>query len=90
MTGPDDILIDDWEAKSKHAKVGDTFRLLDHDFHIAGIVEHGKGARLFVPLQTLQDLSGSREKASIFFIKCTRSDHTQAVMDLMHPLFSWI
>ena len=87
MEGPDDILMDDWEAKAKHAVVGGTFRLLDHDFHIAGIVDHGKGARIFVPIQTLQDLSGSRDKASIFFIKCTRSDHTQAVMDLMRPLF---
>ena len=87
MAGPDDILMDDWEAKSKHAAVGGAFRLLDHDFHIAGIVDHGKGARLFVPIQTLQDLSGSRDKASIFFIKCTRADHTQAVMDLMRPVF---
>ena len=87
MQGPDDILLDDWAAKAKGAKVDGTFRLLDHDFHVAGIVEHGKGARLFVPLSTLQDLSGSRDKASIFFIKCTRSDHTQAVMDEMHPVF---
>src|SRR3984957_5238029 len=45
ITGPDDILMDDWEAKAKHAKAGDTIRLLDHDFHVAGVVEHGKGAR---------------------------------------------
>jgi putative ABC transport system permease protein len=77
MQGPDDILLDDWAAKAKHAAVDSTFRLLDHDFHVAGIVEHGKGARLFVPLSTLQDLSG----------KCTRSDHTQAVMDEMRPVF---
>jgi len=87
IQGPDEILIDDFEAKAKHVSVGSTFRLLDHDFHIAGIVEHGKGARIFVPLLTLQDLSGSRDKASIFFIKGTRSDHTQAVMDLMRPIF---
>ena len=87
MQGPDDILVDDWAAKAKHVTVGSTFRLLDHDFHVAGIVEHGKGARLFVPLATLQDLSGSRDKASVFFIKCTRADHTQAVMDEMRPLF---
>ena len=54
--------LDDWEARSKNMKVGDTFRLLDHDFHVAGIVEHGKGARIFVPLATLQDLSGSGTK----------------------------
>jgi putative ABC transport system permease protein len=87
MQGPDDILLDDWAAKGKNVKVGDTFPLLEHDFHVAGIVEHGKGARLFVPLTTLQDLSGSRDKASVFFIKCTRQDHTTAVMDLMKPIF---
>ena len=88
MQGPDDILLDDWAAKAKHVTVDSTFRLLDHDFHVAGIVEHGKGARLFVPLATLQDLSGSRDKASIFFIKCTRTDHTQAVMDEMRSIFT--
>ncbi len=87
MMGPGDILVDDWAAKAKHVKVDGTFRLLDHDFHVAGIVEHGKGARLFVPIQTLQELSGARDKASIFFIKCTRPEHTQNVMDQMRQIF---
>ncbi|HEV2522805.1 MAG TPA: ABC transporter permease [Candidatus Acidoferrales bacterium] len=87
MQGPDDILMDDWVAKSRNVKAGETYRLLDHEFHVAGIVEHGKGARLFVPLSTLQDLTESRDKASLFFVKCTRQDHTQAVMDEMRPVF---
>jgi len=86
LSGPDDVLVDDWEARSKNIKVGETFRLLDHDFQVAGIVEHGKGARMFVPISTLQDLSGSRDRASIFFLKCTRSEHTPAVMDQMRSL----
>ena len=86
IKGPDDVLVDDWAARSKNLKVGDTFRLLDHDFNVAGIVEHGKGARIFVPLSTLQDLSGSRDKASIFFLKCTRPDHTPNVMAQMKAL----
>ena len=86
MMGPDDVLMDDWAAKSRHMNVGDTFKLLDHDFHVAGIVEHGKGARIFLPLATLQELSGSRDKASIFFLKCTRADHISAVMDEMHAI----
>src|SRR5580693_3384421 len=86
MTGPDDLLVDDFAARSKNITVDSTYRLLDHDFHVAGIVEHGKGARLFVPMQTLQDLSGSRDKASIFFMKCTRADHTAAVMDEMRAI----
>src|SRR5579864_9707272 len=86
MEGPDDLLVDDWAAKAKNIEAGQTYRLLEHDFHVAGIVEHGKGARLFIPLQTLQDLSGARDKASIFFIKCTRPEHTKAVMDDIHAL----
>lgn len=87
MEGPDDILVDDWAARAKKIRVGGTFRLLDHDFHVAGIVEHGKGARLFVPIQTLQEMSGAREKASVFFIKCTRPEHTPDVIDQMRQIF---
>jgi putative ABC transport system permease protein len=81
ISGPDDMLVDDWAARSKGLKPGDTYTLLDHDFRVAGIVEHGKGSRIFVPLATLQDLSGARDKASLFFLKCTRPEHTAAVME---------
>lgn len=86
MEGPDDLLVDDWAAKAKNLKVGDGYNVLNHDWHIAGIVEHGKGARLFVPLTTLQELSAARDKASIFLIKCTRPEHTDAVMEEMRGL----
>ena len=84
---PDDILVDDWYARAKKVKPGDTLRLLDHDFHVAGIVEHGKGARLFVAIQTLQEMSGSRERASVFFVKCEKPADTPMVMDEMRKLF---
>jgi putative ABC transport system permease protein len=87
MEGPDDLLVDDWAAKAKHIKVGDTYKLLNHDWHVAAIIEHGKGARLFVPLDTLQDLVGAHDKASIFLIKCTRPEHTEDVMEeIRHTL----
>jgi putative ABC transport system permease protein len=81
MQGPDDLLVDDWAAKAKNLKVGDTYNLLNHDWHVAAIIEHGKGARLFVPITTLQELVGARDKASIFLLKCTRPEHTEDVMD---------
>jgi putative ABC transport system permease protein len=80
MEGPDDLLIDDWAAKAKKLKVGDTYNLLNHDWQVVGIIEHGKGGRLFVPIQTLQDLVGAREKATIFLVKCTRPEHTADVI----------
>jgi putative ABC transport system permease protein len=87
MEGPDDLLVDDWAVKAKHIKLGDTYNLLNHDWHVAGIIEHGKGARLFVPLATLQDLVGAHDKASIFLLLCTRPEHTEDVMEeLRHVL----
>jgi putative ABC transport system permease protein len=80
MEGPDDLLVDDWEARAKHIRVGDTYTLLNHDWHVVGIIEHGKGARLFVPITTLQELVGARDKASIFLLKCTRPEHTDDVI----------
>jgi putative ABC transport system permease protein len=87
MEGPDDLLVDDWAAKAKHIKVGDTYNLLNHDWHVAAIIEHGKGARLFVPIATLQDLVGAHDKASIFLLKCTRPEHTEDVMAQMRQMF---
>jgi putative ABC transport system permease protein len=81
-----DILVDDIYVASKKIKVGQTLHILEHDFHVAGIVEHGKGARLFVLMPTLQEMAGARDKASVFFVKCDRTDHTLAVMDEIRQL----
>jgi len=67
--GPDDILVDDIYTNGKHVKIGDSVELFNHSFRVAGIVAHGKGARLFVPLATLQELNGTQGKASAFYVK---------------------
>ena len=82
----DDILVDDVYARGRRIQVGQTLHILEHDFHVAGIVEHGKGARLFVMMPTLQEMAGAHDKASVFFIKCDRTDHTPAVMDQIRQL----
>jgi putative ABC transport system permease protein len=79
LQAPYDILVDDIYAKGKKIKVGETLHILAHDFQVAGIVEHGKSARLFVLISTLQEMMGAHDKASVFFIKCDRSDHATAV-----------
>lgn len=86
LTAPNDILVDDVYARAKDVHVGQKLYLLGHDFHVSGIVEHGKGARLFVLMSTLQDMSGARDKASVFFVKCDRSDHIPAVMNEISEL----
>src|SRR5215469_13497760 len=67
--GPDDVIIDDYISRQRHFKVGDKMELLNHDFRVCGIVEAGRGARKFVPIATLQELIGAKDKASIFYVK---------------------
>ena len=79
--GPDDVLVDDYIARQKHVKVGDTMEILNHQFHICGIVENGRGARKFVPMATMQDVIGAKDKASVFYLKLDDPANTDAVVD---------
>ena len=81
--GPYDMIIDDLKAASKHLKVGDTIETLHHPFRICGIVEHGKGAREFIPIATLQDLNGAIGKASIFYVKLDDANNADAVVAMI-------
>lgn len=83
---PYDILVDDWYAKANHVKVGQTLVFLNHDFRVSGIVEHGKGSRLFIPLKTAQDLANAQDRASIFFVKCSDPAYTDQVVEGIHKL----
>jgi putative ABC transport system permease protein len=65
--GPYDVIVDDYTAAGK--KVGDSINILDHPFRICGIVEHGKGGRKFIPLDTMGVLTGTPNKASMFYLR---------------------
>ncbi len=80
FTAPYDIIVDDLYAAANHVKVGQTINLLNHNFRVCGIVEHGKGSRLFIPLQTAQDLAQQQDRASAFFVKCTNPGYTEDVI----------
>lgn len=76
---PYDIIIDDLEAASgKGTHVGDTIKLLNHQFRVCGIVEHGKGSRKFIPLETLDEMDGNPGKASVFYLKTENSPAFQS------------
>ena len=79
--GPDDALVDDLYARSHHAEMGQTLHVLNHDFRVCGIVEHGKGSHIFVPIQTLGILNGTPGNASIFYIRSDNPKNQQAVID---------
>jgi putative ABC transport system permease protein len=78
--GPYDMIVDDLFASQHKAKIGDKFEMLNQSFRICGIVEHGKGARRFIPLATLQDLTGSIGKASMFYVKTDAPENADSVV----------
>jgi putative ABC transport system permease protein len=64
---PFDIILDDYAAAGK--KVGDTVTVLNHPFRICGIVEHGKGGRRFLPIETMGQITGTEGKATMFYLR---------------------
>lgn len=69
FTGPNDVLIDDIKARASHLRVGDTLSLLNREFRICGVVEHGKGARYFIPIETAREMTGAEGRVSVFFLR---------------------
>lgn len=76
---PFDVIVDDIEAKTGNKKVGDEMPIMNHPFRICGIVKHGKGGRLFIPLSTLDQLAGTPGNASIFYLKLDSPDNETLV-----------
>jgi putative ABC transport system permease protein len=75
-----DVVVDEVYAKHKKVTVGESLRLLNRDFNVVGIVETGKLSRIFVPLKTMQELTGDLGQLSQIYVKLTDSDQTQAMI----------
>ena len=84
---PGEIVIDDLYSAAKELEVGDEFDLLNQTFKVSGVVDHGKGARLFLSLSQAQYMTGSQDKASLFYIKCTDPDQTYVVKEQLEAMF---
>ena len=87
FSGPDDVVVDDVYALAKKVDVGDQVELLNHKFKIAGIVEHGKGARLFISQKTAQEMTGMANRVSVFFVKISDPEQVSTVIGRMEKVF---
>ena len=80
MQGPYDAIVDEVYAKYKKVKTGDELHLLNHKFHITGIVETGKMSRIFIPIETMQELMGWQGKLSQVYLKLHDPANTEQVI----------
>ncbi len=84
---PDDILLDQDYADQRHVRVGQTIKVLNREWNVAGIVEPGKLAHLYVLLPVLQDLMSATGKVSQVFLKLDNPANTQLVIDQLKQKF---
>jgi putative ABC transport system permease protein len=75
----DVAIIDFQEAANRRVKVGDKVRALGRDLTVVGIYEPEAGARIKVPLTTMQELLGALGKCSMIFVKCQNAAEQEAV-----------
>ena len=75
-----EMIVDDLQQKAARLKIGDTREFRGQSFKVCGVVKHGKGARIFVPILTLQELVGAAGKASMMLVKCEHPDVVPEVL----------
>jgi putative ABC transport system permease protein len=63
--GPDDLIVDEYYARQNKVHVGDAVKLINHQWHVCGIVESGRLGRLVAPLATLQKLTSNTDPPKI-------------------------
>jgi putative ABC transport system permease protein len=85
---PDDLIIDDYYAHQYHLTVGNTINLINHTWHICGVVNNGQLSHLIVPIKTLQRLTGSLEPSRYtqIAVKLTDPALTNQVVDELNKV----
>jgi putative ABC transport system permease protein len=84
--GPDDMIVDEYYAATNKVRVGSTVNTLNHNFRVCGIVPQGRGSRFYVPIATLQDLTGTEGKATVFYVKLDDPDLADAVAKQLNAI----
>ncbi len=83
--GPNDAIIDDIAANTDGGlHVGGPITIMDQTYRISGIVEHGKGGRKMLPIDTMGAAMGTDGKASLFYIKCDDPANENLVIQEIH------
>ena len=83
LRNPDDLLVDEPYARQNKKHLGDTIKLLNHDWHLVGIIGGGKLARLVVPLKTLQHVLPDATTVTGIYLKIDDPRNTDQVIQFI-------
>lgn len=84
--GSRELIVDDLEAAGKGYHVGQTVTLLGQPFQITGIFAQPMGWREFIDLGVLDELSGTPNKAAMFYVKTAPGADKAAVQAALKKL----
>ncbi|HYE73713.1 MAG TPA: ABC transporter permease, partial [Blastocatellia bacterium] len=84
-TSGDVAIID--QIAAKKTKIGDKISTLDRQFTVIGIYAPEAGARIKIPLATMQDALSAEGKCSMILVKCQNPDEQEAVAQRIDAQF---
>jgi putative ABC transport system permease protein len=85
--GADEAVCDTGWLQQRKLGVGDKIKLYERDFEIVGSYEPAAGARVKIPLSTMQAQLGAEGKASAILIKIKDGFTQEAVAETLHQKF---
>src|SRR5262245_29343851 len=83
----DFAIIDFKEAANHKIKVGDKIKVMQRELSVVGVYEPEAGARIKIPLTTMQEALGATDKCSMIFVKCQNGDEQEAVAARLNEKF---
>ena len=86
-TAGDECIIDTAFQQQKGLKVGETIRMYERDFRIVGTYEPAAGARIKIPLKTMQEQLGGEGKVTAFLVKIAQGQDERAIAERLHQRF---
>lgn len=82
---PDDLIVDSQYAQQNKIHVGQTFKVINHNWHVSGIMQSGTLGRLVVQLKRLQELT-DLGRVSEILVKLDDPANTDAEVKALNQL----
>jgi putative ABC transport system permease protein len=74
-----EVIIDSAWQKDRNVTVGSTIELYEQPFTLVGVYEPPGGGRLKIPLQTMQDQVGSKDRCNTILVACDDPNRQEQV-----------
>lgn len=87
ISAGDEAMIDTGFQRQKKLKIGDALNMWERPFKIVGTYEPAAGARVKIPLATMQQQLGGENQCTAIFISVKEGFTAQQVADTLHEKF---